>query len=285
MSALTYRERAAGGEPEGLLVLHHGRGADEHDLLGFGDVLDPQRRLHVVTPRAPLTLPGWPGHHWYVVPRVGYPDPETFRSAFAKLAGFHDELWERTGVGPERTVLGGFSMGSVMSYALGLAPERPAPAGILAFSGFVPTVDGWTPDLAGRRAGARVHRARPQRPDHGRRLRARRARPARVRRAGGELPRVRRGTPHRSRARAGRGRLGRGGARARLEQARPHQRSSPATCQASPWCANVASRPPARSTASISAGGCANVRNCLRVRRNAAFCNAITARETALRRG
>jgi phospholipase/carboxylesterase len=42
-----------------------------------------------------------------------------------------------------------------MSYALGLGPDRPAPAGILAFSGFVPTVDGWQPDLASR-AGTRA---------------------------------------------------------------------------------------------------------------------------------
>lgn len=41
-------------------------------------------------------------------------------------------------------------MGSVMSYSLGLAGDRPAPAGILAFSGFVPTVEGWQPDLASR---------------------------------------------------------------------------------------------------------------------------------------
>ena len=155
MSALTFRERPADGDAAGLLVLHHGRGADEHDLLGLADVLDPQRRLHVVTPRAPLTLPGWPGYHWYVVPRVGYPDPETFRSAYDRLTAFHDELWERTGIAPERTVFGGFSMGSVMSYALGLAGERPAPAGILAFSGFIPTVDGWQPDL-GSRAGLPV---------------------------------------------------------------------------------------------------------------------------------
>ena len=147
MSGLTYRERPAADAATGLLVLHHGRGADEHDLLGLGDVLDPARRLHVVTPRAPLTLPGWPGHHWYVVPRVGFPDHDTFHAAYAQLAALHDELWERTGIGPERTVLGGFSMGSVMSYALGLGPGRPAPAGILAFSGFVPTVDGWQPDL------------------------------------------------------------------------------------------------------------------------------------------
>jgi phospholipase/carboxylesterase len=157
MSELIYAERPAAAEPAGLLVLHHGRGTDERDLLGLADVLDPERRLHVATPRGPLTLPGWPGHHWYVVPRVGYPDPETFRAAYDKLAGFHDELFERTGVGPERTVLGGFSMGSVMSYALGLGPDRPAPAGILAFSGFVPTVEGWQPDVAGRaEAGLRA---------------------------------------------------------------------------------------------------------------------------------
>lgn len=152
MSVLEFRERPADGKPEGLLVLHHGRGADEHDLLALGDVLDRERRLHVVTPRAPLTLPGWTGYHWYVVPRVGYPDPDTFHSSYGMLAAFHDELWERTGVSAERTVLGGFSMGSVMSYALGLGPGRPAPAGILAFSGFVPVVEGWEPDLTGRRS-------------------------------------------------------------------------------------------------------------------------------------
>ncbi len=148
--ALVRVERKPDGDAEGLLVLNHGRGSDEHDLLGLADVLDPERRLHVVSPRAPLTIPGWPGHHWYVVPRVGYPDPDTFRASYGELAALHDELWEHTGVGPERTVLGGFSMGTVMSYALGLGPDRPAPAGILAFSGFVPTVEGWEPDLASR---------------------------------------------------------------------------------------------------------------------------------------
>ena len=152
MSALTFRERPPDGDPAGLLVLHHGRGADEHDLLPLADVLDPGRRLHVVTPRAPLTLPGWPGHHWYVVPRVGFPDHDTFHASYRALATLHDELWQRTGIPPERTVLGGFSMGSVMSYSLGLGADRPAPAGILAFSGFVPVVDGWQPDLAGRPA-------------------------------------------------------------------------------------------------------------------------------------
>jgi phospholipase/carboxylesterase len=150
VTSLILRERPADGEPAGLLVLHHGRGADEQDLLPLADVLDPQRRLHVVSPRAPLTLPGWPGYHWYVVQRVGYPDRDTFQAAFGALADLHDELWQRTGLTPEQTVLGGFSMGSVMSYSLGLGPGRPAPAGVLAFSGFVPVVEGWEPELESR---------------------------------------------------------------------------------------------------------------------------------------
>jgi phospholipase/carboxylesterase len=152
MSELTFQERPAAGDAAGLLVLHHGRGTDEHDLLGLADVLDPEGRLHVVAPGGPLTIPGSPGKHWYRVPRVGYPDPDTFFAAHRKLAAFHDEQWERTGLTPAQTVFGGFSMGSVMSYALGLDGARPAPAGILAFSGFVPTVEGWTPDVAGRAA-------------------------------------------------------------------------------------------------------------------------------------
>jgi phospholipase/carboxylesterase len=147
---LEYRERPAAGTPEGLLVLHHGRGADENDLLGLADVLDPDRRLHVVTPGGLLRIPGWPGKHWYMVPKVGFPDPETFRAAYDALSRFHDETWARTGTTPEQTVFGGFSMGSVMSYALGLGPDRPAPAGIMAFGGFIPTVEGWTPSLADR---------------------------------------------------------------------------------------------------------------------------------------
>jgi len=43
----------------------------------------------------------------------------------------------------------------VMSYALGLGEAKPRPAAILAFSGFVPTVDGFELDL-GSRAGLPV---------------------------------------------------------------------------------------------------------------------------------
>src|SRR5947209_6080297 len=150
VSELHHLERPADGTPEGLLVLHHGRGADEHDLLPLADILDPNRRLHVVTPQGPLTLPGAPGRHWYVVPRVGYPEPASFRASLDALVALHAELGARLGLGPDRTILGGFSQGTVMSYAAGLGAGLPAPAGILALSGFIPTVPDWTADLSDR---------------------------------------------------------------------------------------------------------------------------------------
>ena len=139
--------RPAAGEPEGALVLFHGRGADERDLFPLLDMLDPERRLLGATARGPLSLPPG-GAHWYVVRRVGYPDPETFNSTYTQLAGWLDDMLAEHGIPPERTVLGGFSQGSVMSYALGLGPGRPRPAGIMALSGFLPTVEGFELDLA-----------------------------------------------------------------------------------------------------------------------------------------
>jgi phospholipase/carboxylesterase len=146
---LQHQLRPASGPPEGALVLLHGRGTNEFDLLPLIDALDPERRLVGVTPRAPLELtPG--GFHWYISRAVGYPDHDTFHSTYATLAAFLDSLPDALGVPWSRTVLGGFSMGAVMSYATGLGAGRPAPAGILALSGFMPTVEGFELDLIGR---------------------------------------------------------------------------------------------------------------------------------------
>jgi phospholipase/carboxylesterase len=148
---LVHRLREPAGEPQGALVLNHGRGADENDLYGLLDALDPERRLLGVTTGAPLTDVPPGGRHWYLVPRVGYPDPVTFAGSYAALTGFPDGLLRERGLSWESTVIGGFSMGTVMSYAVGLGIGRPSPAAILAFSGFIPTVDGWAPELEARR--------------------------------------------------------------------------------------------------------------------------------------
>jgi phospholipase/carboxylesterase len=144
--SLTHRTRPAAGEPEGLLVLFHGRGADENDLFPVLDVLDPERKLLGVTPRGPLSLPPG-GAHWYALGGLGTPDPDTFRPTYEAASLWLDQLAEETGIPPARTVLGGFSQGGVMTYALGLGKGRPRPAALISLSGFVPSVPGFELDL------------------------------------------------------------------------------------------------------------------------------------------
>jgi len=133
---IEHLERPAEGEPAGLLVLFHGRGSDERDLFPLLDVLDPERRLLGVTPRGPLSLPPG-GAHWYAFQQVGYPDPSTFLETYSAVSEWLD------GFDYEHVVLGGFSQGAVMTYALGLGSGRPRPAAMVALSGFMPTVPGF----------------------------------------------------------------------------------------------------------------------------------------------
>ncbi len=138
-------EREPAGEPEGALVLFHGRGADERDLYPLLDALDPERRLLGIAPRGPLSLPPG-GAHWYALGGIPTPDPATFRPTFEAASGWLDALL----VPLERTVLGGFSQGAVMSWALGLGRGvGKRPAGIVALSGFLPVVEGLELDLSG----------------------------------------------------------------------------------------------------------------------------------------
>jgi phospholipase/carboxylesterase len=144
-STVTALIREAASSPAGAIVLTHGRGADADDLQPLVDLLDPEGRLLGVFPRGPLVLPPG-GRHWYIVREVGFPDADTFLPTFDELAGHLDALLAEREIPWARTVLAGFSQGAVMSYALGLGAGRPRPAAILAFSGFIPTVEGF--DLA-----------------------------------------------------------------------------------------------------------------------------------------
>jgi phospholipase/carboxylesterase len=136
---VTFTERRAAGEAVGALVLFHGRGADEHDLLPLLEALDPERLFDGFCPRGPLSLPPG-GAHWYAVRRVGFPDPGSFVRGYVAACRFVDSLPHA------RIVLGGFSQGAVMSYSVGLGVGRPRPAALTAFSGFIPTVEGWSLD-------------------------------------------------------------------------------------------------------------------------------------------
>jgi phospholipase/carboxylesterase len=148
---LVHRIREPAGEPEGALILMHGRGTDESDLFPILDFLDPEKRLLGITPGGPITDEPPGGKHWYRFMEVGHPEPESWRSSIDLLAGFLDAELGQRGIAWDQTILGGFSQGTVMAYSLGLDGGRPLPAGILAMSGFIPTIEGWEPDLESRK--------------------------------------------------------------------------------------------------------------------------------------
>jgi phospholipase/carboxylesterase len=140
--SLPHRIRPADGDPQGALVLFHGRATSEDDLFPLLDELDPERRLLGVTPRGPLSLPPG-GAHWYVIREVGYPDPDTFGATYASVGSWLDDLLAEHGIAYDRTILGGFSQGAAMTYAFGLGAGRPRPAGLIPLSGFIPRADGF----------------------------------------------------------------------------------------------------------------------------------------------
>jgi len=113
------------------LVLLHGLGADEHDLMGLAPHLDAH--LRIVSVRAPLTSP-WGGYSWFDIDfseRGMEIDQDDVRQSFDLLTEFLQAL-------PGPRWLAGFSQGAMMT--LGIAVERPdLIAGAIALSGaFVP---------------------------------------------------------------------------------------------------------------------------------------------------
>ena len=79
---------------------------------------------------------------------VGYPDRETFLATYEEVGSWLDGFLREQGIPHDRTVLGGFSMGAVMAYSFSLGAGRPRPAATTAFSGFIPTVEGFELDLS-----------------------------------------------------------------------------------------------------------------------------------------
>ncbi|HEY6951636.1 MAG TPA: alpha/beta fold hydrolase [Bacteroidota bacterium] len=116
------------------LILLHGRGANEEDLLGLVPHLRPQ--LFCIAARAPFSFP-YGGYTWYDLQEVGTPDAAQFSESYDRLTRFLDDVQTKYPVDPRRTFLLGFSMGTVMSYALALTkPDRIK--AVVAHSGYIP---------------------------------------------------------------------------------------------------------------------------------------------------
>jgi phospholipase/carboxylesterase len=124
-----------GPAPYPGLLLVHGRGADEDDLLGLSDYLSGN--FFIMSVRAPFPFPGGGGFTWYDMGQIGTPEPRTFALSFKNLSQFIDDALAHYPIDRRRMFLLGFSMGTVMSYALALSrPELIR--GVAANSGYVP---------------------------------------------------------------------------------------------------------------------------------------------------
>jgi phospholipase/carboxylesterase len=116
-----------------ILALH-GRGSNEHDLLGLAQYL-PKEFLWI-SPRGTFALgPG--SFEWFQITQIGKPDPTRLRNALQTIDTFIDEILENYPVDRNRLYLLGFSQGSIvsMSYAL-TTPQRVT--GVVAQSGYIP---------------------------------------------------------------------------------------------------------------------------------------------------
>ncbi|MFB6219083.1 MAG: alpha/beta hydrolase [Halobacteriaceae archaeon] len=134
------------------VVLLHGRGADEADLLGLAAELPDE--LHVLSVRAPDPL--GPGYTWY---ELDLPDGDIHRSQpdaddYARSRAVLDEFVERAVAAFDLASVGlfGFSQGAIL--AMGSVLDRPDRYGwAVALHGYLPAayddVAGETPVFLG----------------------------------------------------------------------------------------------------------------------------------------
>ena len=72
------------------LILLHGRGTNEDDLLGLAEYLDD--RLLILSARAPFPFAHGGGFTWYEIEEVGKPEPKMFAESYRKLTQFLDDV-------------------------------------------------------------------------------------------------------------------------------------------------------------------------------------------------
>jgi phospholipase/carboxylesterase len=126
--------RETGIEKSPVIILLHGRGTDENDLLGLAPYLDP--RLYIVSLRAPFPFQWGPGYVWYDIIEVGYPDEEKYPVSLNKIIRFIEGIGENLPIDTKQIFLFGFSMGAVMANTVALShPDLIKAVG--AHSGYI----------------------------------------------------------------------------------------------------------------------------------------------------
>jgi phospholipase/carboxylesterase len=123
--------------PHPTLILLHGRGTDENDLLGLASSFDP--RLLIISIRAPYRFP-YGGYTWFELDEQGGVNTDQLIEGCDALIRCLDDIQKKHSVDSKRVFLFGFSMGAMMSLAVSLSqPIRFK--GIVAHSGLLPQSD------------------------------------------------------------------------------------------------------------------------------------------------
>ncbi len=135
-------EPAAGPAP--TLLLLHGTGGDERDLLGLGRALDPKAAR--LSPRGNVREHGMP--RFFRRLAEGVFDEEDLVRRAAELAGFVRGAARTYDLDPRRVVAAGFSNGANIAGALLLLHPGVLQAAAL-FAPMVPLVPATPPDLTG----------------------------------------------------------------------------------------------------------------------------------------
>lgn len=137
-----------------LLFLFHGWSSEQHHLAAYVPLIDPDGRYTAVCPRAPHDLPEGDGASWY--DRVdGEPVADSFQSAVDRVADLIDHEMAASGIGPEHTVVGGFSQGGFVALALALRVGAPRFAGVWAMCCAMPEMAGSQLDVSPGSGGGR----------------------------------------------------------------------------------------------------------------------------------
>lgn len=137
--------------PKQIVVLLHGYGSNGMDLISLGthwrDILP---NALFVAPDAPHPAPEMPGgYFWFSFPSDQHfpltpdqpPAPEEMARAALAITQLLNSIWVQTGLGPEQTVLAGFSQGAMAALYTGLGLEGSALA-IVGFSGILVLPEG-----------------------------------------------------------------------------------------------------------------------------------------------
>lgn len=128
-------------DAERLLILLHGWSSEQHHLAAYVPLVDPDERFSAFCPRAPHDLPEGDGASWYDR-NGGDPVPESFLAAVDAVGEYVDAKMERAGIGPDKTVIGGFSQGGFLALALALRAGGHEFGGVWAMCCAMPEVDG-----------------------------------------------------------------------------------------------------------------------------------------------